>query len=109
MFNPNLNFAHPLCCLKKPILVAVSPGVDDKDTTYPGDIIWEGVHKTHPRDCKEILDAGDSHGDGVYKIYNEAQNGFNNVWCNMDCDRGGWLVSKCLCFGKIHIVLTTLK
>ncbi|XP_078348817.1 uncharacterized protein LOC144633816 isoform X1 [Oculina patagonica] len=42
--------------------------------------------------CKEILDSGDSEGDGEYWINPEQTGDPLRVYCDMTTDRGGWLL-----------------
>ena len=42
------------------------------------------------RDCKDIQDTGNHHGDGMYRLDLSQQNSF--VKCDMSTDGGGWTV-----------------
>jgi len=43
--------------------------------------------------CKDILERGDSIGDGIYQANFDGQ--LNDVYCNMTINGGGWtLVSR---------------
>jgi sporulation protein YlmC with PRC-barrel domain len=43
-----------------------------------------------PVSCKEILDLGQSTGDGVYSIYPHSNSTSYDVYCDMSTDDGGW-------------------
>ncbi len=60
---------------------------DTDSTVYPGTVScpWE----LGGSDCSEILYAGDSQGDGVYRV--QASDGTTHeVYCDMTTDGGGW-------------------
>ena len=48
--------------------------------------------KGYLKSCKEILDKGQSHGDGVYTIDPDGKGGVKpfKVYCDMTTDGGGW-------------------
>ena len=49
----------------------------------------------YPRDCQDVKDIG--HPSGVYRIYPAGMYSGFNVYCDMDTDGGGWLVSRFTC------------
>jgi hypothetical protein len=66
-----------------------------KGQRYKYDEIKEGTLFWQPAPlitCKAILDAGESHGDGVYTLYPDGYDDHDPfpVYCDMTTDGGGW-------------------
>ena len=61
--------------------------------------------RSYPRDCQDVKDNGHL-TSGVYRVYPACAYIGLNVYCDMDTDGGGWLVSMLLTFnwlGLTHI------
>ena len=53
--------------------------------------------RSYPRDCQDVKDNGHL-TSGVYRVYPACAYIGLNVYCDMDTDGGGWLVSMFLTF-----------
>ena len=49
-----------------------------------------------PQDCRDILDNDETTPSGVYMVYPRDNLGGFLVFCDMDTDGGGWIVSTSL-------------
>ena len=47
-------------------------------------------HVIAPRSCRQILDEGNSQGDGIYQVDMYGVGQSEPVWCDMTTDGGGW-------------------
>ena len=65
-----------------------APGTTIKDAKiYPVEVCTSGG--VQHQNCQEILDAGDSTGDGTYTIYPDGSTAVT-AYCDMTTDGGGW-------------------
>ena len=59
-------------------------------------VMFINISAYFPLDCEEILLAG-HRSNGVYSVYINDSNSATQVYCDMETNGGGWLVS-CKCF-----------
>eukprot|EP00914_Ancora_sagittata_P024991 GHVO01049833.1.p1 GENE.GHVO01049833.1~~GHVO01049833.1.p1 ORF type:complete len:129 (-),score=2.98 GHVO01049833.1:130-516(-) len=61
-----------------------------------GQVLDDGKNLYQPTNCKELQNRGRKHS-GVYAIYTDRSSDARpiQVYCDMETDGGGWLVSHC--------------